>query len=340
MTDRARSLILKCLPVFLAVIFISCFEEDEPVLPYPGHVVTIADNIEEYQSYYDFTTDSTVATFATELWQLGFESGSNGWHITVNSGDNWFIWNSFQQDMEAPFTLPPDEWWPYDIQSAYPDSTSVGTWTILTGNEEREYTNHVYVLAKFSDGEYLPQQRIKFLSVDSIRYRFCFMAEGNTVTDTVDIIKSDSVGFVYYDFFENIQRNLEPSQKAYDIIFCSYYDLATQFGITIPYLVRGVFLNLENTSAVLDSVSGYDQIDYEALGNYTFSSQRDLIGYRWKDVDVNVSAGSASYSIQHHYTYVIKTGEEKFYKMRFVSFSLDGISGFPQFEFKKLDAVE
>jgi hypothetical protein len=340
MIDKVISVILKSLPFFMASIFCSCFEDDEAVSPYKGHVVTIADNIEEYQSYYDFETDNTVATFATDLWQLGFESDSKGWHIMVNSGANWFIWNSFQQDLEAPLSLPSDEWWSYDIQSAYPDSTSVGTWTIQTDNQQREYTNHVYVLAKYSDGEYLPQLRIKFLYVDSICYQFCFRSEVNSNTDTVDIIKTDSVSFVYYDLFENLQRNLEPTQEAYDIVFCSYYDLATQFGITIPYLVRGVFLNLENTTAVLDSMSGYDQIDYEVLGNYTFSSQRDLIGYRWKDVDVNVSAGSANYSIQHHYTYVIKTGEEKFYKMRFLSFSLDGISGFPQFEYKALMAVE
>jgi hypothetical protein len=318
----------------LMLLLISCFEKDEQVPPYPGRVVTIENNIEDFRSYFDFSSGQTVVSNATDLWQLGFESDSEGWHIVVNSGANWFIWNSHQQDTDALLN-PPSNTWPYDIQSAYPDSTSVGTWTVFE-NGSREYTNDIYILARYSGGEYIQQKRIRFIHLDSILYRFFYRDEDGGFSDTITITKADSVHFVYYNFEERLQRNLEPSDTSYDIVFCSYYDLATRFGTTLPYLVRGVFLNLKQTSAVLDSVNTYNQIGYDLLSSYTFSSQRDLIGYKWKDVNVNVSAGLAEYTIRDNYNYIIRTMNGRCYKMRFLSFSLNGTSGFPRFEFREL----
>jgi hypothetical protein len=323
----------------ISLILISCFEKDKPVPPYPGQVITIENNIENFQSYFDFGTGLTVSTNAIDIWQLGFEADSSGWHIEVNSGDNWFIWNSHQQNFDAVPDPPVDGQWPYDIQSAFPDSTSVGSWTYME-NGVRKYTDDVYILAKYSGGGYINHKHIRFFHVDSNVYRFLYLDKDTGLSDTIAITKNDSTQLVYFDFTEHVQRNLEPADSTYDILFTSYYDLATQFGITIPYLVRGVFINLYQTSAVLDSVSGYDQIGYDKLSDYAFSSQRDIIGYRWKVVSVNVSAGSADYTVRDNYTYIVKTWDSSYYKMHFLSFSLNGISGFPRFEYRELKPLQ
>jgi hypothetical protein len=330
-----RLFVLCIIAVSFSLLLTSCFEKDEQVPPYPGQVVTIENNIENFQSYFDFGTNLTVSVNSIDTWQLGFETKPAGWHITVNSGDNWFIWNSHQSDFEMTLNPPSHVLWPYDIQSAFPDSTSTGDWT-TSENGERNYTNDVYLLGKYSQGQYVLQKRIQFLHVDSTGYRFCYRNEDSGLSDTVSIMKADSVNFVYYDFTERAQQNLEPNDTSYDIVFGSYYDLATEFGITIPYLVRGVFLNLNGTSAVLDSLNSYDEINYDRLKDYVFTTQRDIIGYRWKDVNVDISSGSAQYTVRDNYTYIIRTSDGRYYKMHFLSFSLNGISGFPRFEFREL----
>jgi len=98
-------------------------------------------------------------------------------------------------------------------------------------------------------------------------------------------------------------------------------------------------LSTGHSLAVLDSVSAYDEIDFEKLGAYDFSSQRDAIGYEWKDVSVNTSTGLANYVVKPNYTYIIKTSGDKYFKFRFLSFSLEGISGHPRFELKELKPV-
>ena len=49
-----------CIILLVVIFFISCFEEDERVSPYPGEVITIYNEVEKYQSYFDFETGEVV----------------------------------------------------------------------------------------------------------------------------------------------------------------------------------------------------------------------------------------------------------------------------------------
>lgn len=326
------------LSLAVLLLLVSCFEKDEAVNPYPGEVFTIESNINEYLSYFNFETNEVKIVFALEDWQLAFEPDNEGWHILVNSGANWFILNTGQQDMGALYSDNEPANWHYDIQSRYPDSTAVGNWTFLQ-NDLREYTNEVYILGRLSANQYTQRKQIRFFYVDNEIYRFHYIDEETGIQDTVTITKNDSTAFVYYNFIGQNQLNPEPKKTQYDIVFCTYYDLATLFGVTIPYLVRGVLLNTSGVQAVCDSVTTYDQVRYETLGQYEFSGQRDVIGYRWKDVSVDINAGSAGYTVHRNMNYIVKTLEGNYYKMRFLSFSMDGESGFPQFEYTLLQPV-
>ena len=323
----------------LLISLISCFEKDEPVSPYPGEAITINNNINSFQSYFDFETGEVKAVNPVNDWQLGFESSRNGWHILVNSGANWFVWNTRLKDINASLPEEDPQNWAYDIQSEYPDSTAIGIWSSMN-NQNRIYTDHVYILGKLSGNDYTDRKRIQFYYVDSFLYRFRFYDEVSGSFDSATIHKIDTAAFVYYNFQERNQLNFEPASDKYDIVFTTYYDLATQFGVTIPYLVRGVLLNISGCRAVLDSVNRYSGIDYEMLDQYQFLSQRDIIGYRWKNVNVNASEGGANYTVLTHYNYIIETPEGNFFKMRFLSYSLNGESGYPRFEMKELNPIQ
>lgn len=315
----------------------SCFEEDSAVPPWPGEVITISEDIEEYFSYFDLETGKVVTSYPAEIWQIGFECGEEGWHILINSGDGWFLWNSYQTKFETDVEPPQGVLWLYDNQSAYPDSTAVGNWIDFN---TQNYTNHVFFLGNFRSGKYYDLKRIQFFHVNSEQYQFLIRDEGSGLTDSVTIIKSDTSNFVYCNIYNTQQVNIEPRKEDFDIIFGPYYDLATQLGVTIPYLVRGTFLNAWETVAVLDSINDYDQITYEVLGEYTFTNQKDVIGYRWKDISIDPGSGRAAYKVKTNYSYIIQTSSDNYYKLRFLSFSIDGVSGYPRFEYKELKPLE
>jgi len=323
--------------VSLPLLVISCFEEDERVPPYPGEVITVYDNIEFFQSYFDFETGEIVSSQPADLWALGFECSDSGWHILTNSGANWFIWNSGQTNIDASLSYPENELWAFDIQSTYPDSTAVGNWLTIVG-EDKEYTNNVYVLGRYHLGSYTDMRRIQFIEVSDSYYRL--IIKKNVVPDTIVIQKDKEKNFTYYSFETDEQLNLEPGKFNYDLMFGPYYDIVTEFNITQPYLVRGVLLNSTLTLGVLDSINAYDAVTYAKLDTNILSSQRDVIGFQWKDVNVNTSTGSAVYTVKPNYTYIVKTSDNNYYKLRFLSFNLEGYSGHPRFEFKKLIPLE
>jgi hypothetical protein len=330
-----RNIILSV--TWLLLIATGCFKEDKAVLPYPGEVITIIDSVQVYQSYFDFETGQVVKVNKCNAWQLGFECGPDGWHIITNSGAYWFAYNTGQGDFDAVTDIPASLDNMYDIQHSYPDSTAIGNWVSLI-EPAVNYTKNVYLLGKYLAGDFTSIKQIIFYAVNDTSYFFSFKEQGNVMADSVFILKSDSVNFVYFSFDSRQQVNIEPRKSAYDLVFGSYYDLATYFGVTIPYHVGGALLNTWGTEIVNDSITGFNEIGLTDIPSYHFTSRRDIPGYRWKTPTVDITGGgSATYNVKKNYCYIIHTAQDNYFKFRFLSYTLHGSSGFPQFEVKLLE---
>lgn len=327
------------LPIACMIIFSmqACFEEDERVLPYPGIVSTIADSIQTNTSYFDLENRQLVKSHRHDAWQLGFACGAGGWQIITNSGANWFIYNTGQPIPDAILSMPDKINGLYDIQHAFPDSTAVGDWIHPEGGGDI-YPGNIYLLGHFVDGNFAGIKQLAFLGVNDTTYTFFYKEQDSGISDTVVLMKNDSVNFIYYSFDQHTQVSLEPDKHSYDLVFGSYYDLATLFGITIPYQVGGVFQNIWDTEAVVDSVTGYAAIEPEMIPALVFTSRRDVPGYAWKGVTVDLAGGgTASYAVKSNISYIIHTAEGNYFKLRFLSYTLEGRSGFPQFEYRRLE---
>jgi hypothetical protein len=93
-------------------------------------------------------------------------------------------------------------------------------------------------------------------------------------------------------------------------------------------------LNPNNTTAVLDSTTGYEKITIDNILNYKFSSARDAIGYNWKFFD---RTGTALYTTDKMKTYIIRNRNNKYWKLHFLDFyNSAGVKGSPSFEFERL----
>ncbi len=81
-----------------------------------------------------------------------------------------------------------------------------------------------------------------------------------------------------------------------------------------------------------EDLKEFDQINHKDLPNYSLSNKYDVIGYDWKEYNFQ----SQSYEILDDNTYLIKTQEGNYFKLRFTSFlNEQGERGFPAFEFSE-----
>ncbi len=320
----------------ILVLLSSCFEEDSRVPEYPYTVHTISDSVQVNRSYFDFESASILAVHKNDIWQLAFECGVDGHRILTNSEAYWLIYNTHQKTPEPSVQMPYINASMYDIPGLWPDSTAVGTW-FNTSNSVRTYTKNVYLLGKMASPSFQEVKEIVFLELTDTSYTFSYHDRSTDTYDTVLIPKNNEVNFVYYSFSTHTSFTPEPPKTEYDVIFTSYYDMATLFGITQPYHVGGGFINIYATEAALDSITPYEAIDLNKALDTEFSRKRDIPGYKWKDVNVDISSVNATYKVKPHYTYLFKTQEGNYFKLRFLSYSLEGKSGFPQFEFVRLE---
>ena len=100
-----------------------------------------------------------------------------------------------------------------------------------------------------------------------------------------------------------------------------------------PYQVNGALLNPNGITALVDSVTSYNQIDLAFAQSLTLSHFRNAIGYDWKYYDFN----EQTYKVKPHFSYVIRDREGYFWKMRFLDFfNAQGEKGHPKFEYQRL----
>lgn len=320
----------------ILVLLSSCFEEDSRVPEYPYTVYTISDSVQLNRSYFDFESASIVKVHKNDIWQLAFECGVDGNRILTNSEAYWLIYNTHQKTSGSSVQMPPINASMYDIPGLWPDSTAVGTW-FSTKNSVRTYSKNIYLMGKVGAPSYQEVKEIVFLELTDTSYTFSYHDRSMDTYDTILIPKSNDVNFVYYSFETGRSFHAEPPKTDYDLIFTSWYDMATLFSITQPYHVGGSLLNVYSTEGALDSITPYEAIDLGKALETDFSSRKDIPGYKWKDVNVDISSVNATYKVKPHYTYLFKTREGNYFKLRFLSYSLQGKSGFPQFEFVRLE---
>ncbi len=322
--------------ILMAMALTGCFEEDSRVSPYPGEVTTIDHDITFWQSYFDLESNKVVSLNSIDEWDMAFGCNPGSWHLRINSGSGLFVHQTELDDVGTDYIISGNERWKYDKSDGNTDSSAFGYWcdTLVYPHPSEE---KVFVLGMKEAEGYTLYAKVQMLEVDSTRYIMKYLKQGEQDIHQVEITKSDSVHFTYYDFASGTQKHLEPPLNSYDIIFTPYYDLVYDIvDIPLPYLVRGVMLNSCNVSTALETSKSYDEITWFLIDPESFSCEQDFIGWEWKDVTIDFSGGTATYNVRTDRTYLIRSYEGNYYKLRFLSYYLDGIYGFPSFEYKML----
>lgn len=145
--------------------------------------------------------------------------------------------------------------------------------------------------------------------------------------------KDPSRNFIHFSFEDNGQTlTLEPEKDQWDLLFTNHYHKFSN--LPLPFILSQVLSNTHNhVSVAEDDQYNFFTIQLSDTSKYIFSSNWNEIGYDWKIRD----PADNSYTIDDSKSYLLKTTEGLFYKLRFIDFyNNTGSKGYPTFEIQAL----
>ncbi len=319
--------------LFSLLVLNACFIEDTPIEPHqPGDESLIEFDISIYEHliWFDLNTESIVKIESPGYYHLGFETAPEGYHIRLNSANNFKICRTGSTLFEGTTSIPDSAEWRYDASTGDLDSTAIGNWVSIALDGAIS-NNEVYLLGLFNGLNYQVYRKIQFLSVDSDKYTFRSAELNGNNEQTFTVWKDTLHAFVLFSFdAEGLVE--QPHPNNWDLLFTPYYTtLYTDDGIPTPYNVRGILINEERTLATLDTLNDFATIDYQLLENYSFTNQLDAIGHEWKYYN------GEDYVVTPNMNFVVKDTEGYYFKFRFVGYhNAENEKGFPSFELQRL----
>ena len=332
---------LSLIIISMTLLVSSCFKEDEPITPHvPGNFITdtvaLTDTY-QYQVYYNLYDSSSAGSNIRDIWDLGFESSKDGWRVLMNT--SCFMKSAYLSGQV--FGTPSDTTgakWLFNPSDGSADSLAIGKWFTVNGNDTIG-TNRVLLIDRGVNAIGNPRG-LRQLVIDSLSngiYYFRIAAFNGTNQQSYSIAKKSDVNHVLFSVSSPSSVVTEPARLKWDLLFTQYTTLLyTDVGEAYPYLVTGVLLNPAFVEVAVDSLTAFENINFEIAQTMNFSKQADKIGYLWKKYNFN----DGTYKVDSKTTYVIRDTKGFLYKLRFRDFYklLNNRlkKGYPSFEYQKL----
>lgn len=327
--------------VLVSMLLSSCFKEDERVIPHiPGNytsdTIVLTDSYKN-QVYYNLLDSNDVITNYKDSWDLGFESTPSGWRVTLNS--SCFMKSAYLEGQD--FGYPVDTTgavWLFNPSDGSADSLAIGQWFTIRGNDTVG-ANRLMLIDRgidiFGNSRGYSQLVIDSLVLGTYYFRIAGMNGANAHSYAVR--KNSSVNHVFFSIKNPSDVIAEPATLSWDLLFTQYTTLLyTDAGDPYPYLVTGVLLNPASVQVAVDSLTSFEEIDFDFAQQMTFTSKADRIGYDWKRYDFD----QGTYTVNSNLVYIIRDTKGFLYKFRFVGFyktvNNKSEKGFPSFEYQRL----
>ncbi|PIQ15300.1 MAG: hypothetical protein COW67_09160 [Flavobacteriales bacterium CG18_big_fil_WC_8_21_14_2_50_32_9] len=307
----------------------SCLKEETPIpMPLPGNVETVQIKIGfPYlnQVYYDCETNKVISSNTKYDWDMAFECSENGYRVLVNNALGMLVANKGAVDFTSVNSIS-GAFWLWDAPSGNLDSTAFGNW---------KNTNNVYIIDRQYDdnGNHQGYKKIQFISVNNLEFTFKYANLDGSNEITYSIQKNSSRNFIHFSFKNNGETKLlEPEKNAWDLLFTNHHHKFDN--LALPFVLTQVLTNKHNGVVVAeDNNNNFFNITLKDTINYNFTNYWDEIGYDWKIRNSNDN----SFTIDEKKSYVLKTTQGLFYKIRFIDFYNNiGEKGYPTFEIQRL----
>ena len=276
-------------------------------------------------------------------WDLGFYSGSDDYRVILNSSSAMMAKQinkndlntvsasdtiGFSTDVVFSQTAPTTSSLPYiDYPNGDLSRTAIASVAVNATD------NKVYIVNRgFGVGSPAPARgwkKIRIIRNASGGYTLQYADIKATSFNSVDIAKDDTYFFKYVSF-ENGPVPVEPARKKWDIAW-SYFSNITNFGSgEVPYLFQDIILLNRNVQVAKVMTSTKSFVDFSAadITNQTFLVTQNAIAADWR----SGGGPGVSPAVRTDRYYIIKDGDNNYYKLRFTSLTQNGERGYPSFE--------
>lgn len=315
----------------------SCFKEKPMAAPRNlemGQTAIIdmgADYADQY--YYSLESNSVVSFNSRFDYDLMFECSANRFYIWLNTAKFMSVIRTDKTDISlASMADTASKNWMYELGEFSDDSNAIGNWW-ATFTSQPTSKNEVYILnlGVDNDGKQLGFAKLQIHDFNGTSYSISYAEVNSQEIHSALVTKDPTRNYRYFSCSDagRVVDGIEPDKSQWDLCF-------TRFSVVfyepyyLPYQVTGVLNNPSKVSAYLDSTYTFSDVKLADFDANRLQTRRDVIGYEFKRYEWG------DYDTKTWYTYFIKTGEDKFYKLRFLDFKKAGIWGYPTFEYYRL----
>ncbi|MEJ7626701.1 MAG: HmuY family protein [Ferruginibacter sp.] len=292
--------------------------------------------------FIDLSANNQVAVSRTK-WDLGFYTSSSEWRVTLNSSTAMMARQLDKNDLNAVTALdttglsnelvfsqtnPVITSLPY---IDYPDGNL--NRTAIAAISATASENKVYIINR-GTGIGVPAPLRGWKKIRIIRSTNGYVLQHADIAATSFVsmeIPKDEKYFFKYVSFENGLLTVEPEAKKWDIAW-TYFSNVTNFGNgEVPYNFQDVVLQNRNVqiAKVLIATKLYADFTANDIATQTFVTTQTGIGFDWRSGGGPTSAPA----VRTDRYYIIKDGDNNYYKLKFTSLTQAGERGYPAFEY-------
>jgi hypothetical protein len=276
-------------------------------------------------------------------WDIGFYTGSDDFRVILNSSSAMMAKQINKNDLNAVSAADTigfstevafSQAAPTTASLAYVDYPSGDlTRTAIASIAATAADNKVYIVNRGTGvGNPAPARgwkKIRVIRNASGGYTLQHADIAATSFSTIDISKED-VSFFKYVSFESGAVAVEPAKKKWDIAW-TYFSNITNFGTgEVPYLFQDIILMNRNVAVakVMVTAKTFGDFGEADIAGQTFLTTQNAIASDWR----SGGGPGVSPAVRLDRYYIIKDGDNNYYKIRFTSLTQNGERGYPAFE--------
>ncbi len=324
------------LPIACCLLLSSCFKEKTIAPPNnQGHgetaVIEMGPDYND-QFFYSLATNSVLSRNSRFVYDLMFDCDANKFNIWLNTAKFMSVMRTGKTDLDSVLlsdTLTGE--WHYELGEFNVDSNAIGKWwDTLSGQPTSAGQVYLIQMGIDNDGNPLGFIKMKVNNFYGTSYSVTY-SDFISPPKTIAVQKDDSRNYRYLSFAGNgsLADGVEPAKTDWDLCF-TRYSVIFYDPYYLPYEVTGALHNPSKVQAYMDSTVNFDSMTITNFNVARLQTRRDAVGYDWKRYELG------DYTAKPWYTYFIKSGDDKFYKLRFLDFKKNGVKGYPTFEFYQL----
>jgi hypothetical protein len=276
-------------------------------------------------------------------WDLGFYTGADDYRVILNSSSAMMAKQINKNDLNAVTAADTagfssevffSQTAPTTISLPYIDYPNGDlTRTAIASISATATDNKVYIVNR-GNGVGSPAPARGWKKIRIIRnagggYTLQHADIAATSFNSIDIAKDDAYFFKFISF-ENGAATVEPQKKKWDIAW-TYFSNVTNFGSgEVPYLFQDMIVINRNVAIarVLVSVKTYADFGEADIAAQTFLTTQNAYASDWR----SGGGPTTSPAVRTDRYYIIKDGDNNYYKLRFTALTQNGERGYPAFE--------